>query len=135
MTYNWQHCIRHNLPSNQILLDIVICLSSVSMFVAIIAMWDLWEQRCDVKFCVKLRKTLTETFHLLKYAYGSVILFKIDHQSIDDSRRPLTSTDDTHVQNINEELAKQIGNSVRSCRDILTDKLKTHWVEENFVSC
>ncbi|KAJ8927971.1 hypothetical protein NQ314_019497 [Rhamnusium bicolor] len=77
-------------------------------------MFDLREQRCNVKFCVKLGKMFTETFQLLKEAYGGVALsrpqsyewftrFESGRESIEEDHRPerpSTLTDDTHLQKI-----------------------------------
>ena len=76
---------------------------------------SLKEQRIAVKFCVKFRKSATETFAILNSAYGDVVIkrtacfkwhehFKGDRQSIDDDERPghpSTSTEDPHVDKIN----------------------------------
>jgi hypothetical protein len=36
-----------------------------------------FEQRVNIKFCVKLGKTATETLHLLRDAYGDEALKKL----------------------------------------------------------
>ena len=76
---------------------------------------SLKEQRIVMKFCVRLRKSATETFAMLNTAYGDVVMkrtacfkwhehFKGDRQSIDDDERPgrpSTSTYDPHVDKMN----------------------------------
>ena len=128
------------------------------MLVAIFEMCDFLEQRCNVKFCVKLGKTFTETFQLLKQAYGDDALgrtqcyewfsrFKSGRQSIEDDPRPgrpSTSTDDSHVQKINDlvranrrltvrEIAEEVSISTGSCHEILTEKFNLHRVAAKFV--
>lgn len=121
-------------------------------------MRDFPEQRCNVKFCVKLGQTFTETFQLLKQAYGDDALsrtqcyewflrFKSGRQSIEDDPRPgrpSTSTDEFHVRKINDlvcansrltvrEIAEDVGISVGSCQEILTEKLNMHRVAAKFL--
>ncbi|XP_076337614.1 protein GVQW3-like [Tachypleus tridentatus] len=134
-------------------------LSEVRFFrLADFRMNDLKEQRLAVKFCVKLGKSATETFAMLNTAYGDVAMkrtacfkwherFKDGRQSIEDDERPgrlSMSTDDPHVVKINtlvranrrltvRELAEECGISVGSCYEILTKKLKMHWVAAKFV--
>jgi hypothetical protein len=54
------------------------------------------EQREAIKFCVKLKKTATETFEMLKSAYGEVSLSKTSvfewHKWFNEGRR--SSQDD-----------------------------------------
>ncbi|CAK9809034.1 Protein GVQW3 [Anthophora quadrimaculata] len=101
-------------------------------------------QRCNVKFCVKLGKTFTETFALLKQAYGGdtfsrtqyyewFVRFKTGRQSIEDDPRPgrpLTATDNTCIEKISDlvrancrltvrELSEKVGISIGSCHEIL----------------
>jgi hypothetical protein len=75
---------------------------------------DLEEQRVCVKFSFKFGKTFTETFQMLKHAYGEDCLsrsqchewyqgFKLDRISIEDDpkcARPSTSMDDDHVEKV-----------------------------------
>ena len=112
---------------------------------------SLKEQRFAVKFCVKLGKSVTETFPMLNTAYGDVAMkrtacfkwherSKGGRQSIDDGERPgrpSNLTDDPHVDKINtlvranrrltiRELAEECGISVGSRYEITTAKLKMH---------
>jgi hypothetical protein len=48
------------------------CVGEVSFFVVLNV--SKWEQRATIKFCVKLKKTATETFAMLKNAYGEECL-------------------------------------------------------------
>ena len=71
-----------------------------------------FEQRCAIKFCVKLGETGIETFDKLKQAYGEHVLsssqifkwvkaFSEGRESIKGearSRRPLTSKTDNNVE-------------------------------------
>ena len=71
-----------------------------------------FEQRCAIKFCVKLGETGIETFNKLKEAYGEHALsrsqvfkwfkaFSDGRESIKDeprSRRPSTSKTDNNVE-------------------------------------
>jgi hypothetical protein len=77
-------------------------------------MKDLEEQRVCVKFCLKLATTFTETFQMLKQAYGEDCLsrtqcyewyqcFKPGRTSTKDNSktgRPSTSTYDDHVEKV-----------------------------------
>ena len=119
---------------------------------------NLKEQQFAVKFCVKLGKSTTETFSILKTAYGDVAMkratcfrwhkrFKNGRLSVEDderSGRPSTSTDDPHIDKINtlvranrrqtvRELAEECGISVGSCHHILTEELKMHLFAAKFL--
>ena len=121
---------------------------------------NLKEQRFAVKFCVKLGKSTTETLAMLNTAYGDVPIkratcfrwhkrFENGLLSVEDderSRRPSTSTDDPHIDEINtlvranrrltvRELAEECGISVGSCHHILKEELKMHRVAAKFVPC
>ena len=76
---------------------------------------NLKEQPFAVKFCVKLGKSTTETFAMLNTDYGDVAMkratcfrwhkrFKNGRLSVEDnerSGRSFTSTDDSHIDEIN----------------------------------
>jgi transposase len=73
-------------------------------------------QRICVKFCVKIEKSVTETFEMLKIAFGEDAIcrtqtyewwkrFKEGRTSVDDdqrSGRPSTSKTDDNVANVRE---------------------------------
>jgi hypothetical protein len=77
-------------------------------------MKDLEQQRVCMKFCLKLAKTFTETFRMLKQAYGEDYFsrtqnyewyhrFKSVRTSTEDdpkTGRPSTSVDDDHVEKV-----------------------------------
>ncbi|XP_046145615.1 protein GVQW3-like [Osmia bicornis bicornis] len=115
------------------------------------------EQRICVKFCVKLKKTFTETFQMLREAFGDECLsrsrchewygrFKEGRTSSADnprSGRPTTSTDDAHVAEVNtlvranrrltvRELAEECKISFGACQEILTEKLKMRRLIRDF---
>ena len=76
------------------------------MLSAIIEMADFREQRACIKFCLKLGKTATECYEMLKTAFGEQAMghsqtfqcfsrFKADGTSINDDERcgqPVSST-------------------------------------------
>ena len=118
---------------------------------------ELEEQRMCVKFCCKLGKNFKETFQLLNQAYREDCMsqmqcyewfkrFKEGRMSFgEDPRpgRPSTSTDD-HVERVHgvirgnhrltvQEVADEVGISIGSCHQILTEKLQMHHVSAKFV--
>ena len=107
-----------------------------------------YEQRVNVKFCYKLGKTFSETFEMIRTVYGDDSLsrtqcyewfrrFKEGRESVEDdhrSGRPSTSTDDFHVNQVNElvrsnrrltvrEMADDCDISFGSCQTILSEHL------------
>ena len=74
------------------------------------------EQRVNVKFCVKLGKSATETYHFLKKVYGDECLsrtqvfewfkrFKEGREEIGDDQRPgrpSTSKTEANIEKIGE---------------------------------
>ncbi|XP_041364366.1 protein GVQW3-like [Gigantopelta aegis] len=78
------------------------------------------EQRANIKFCVKLGKSVTETLEMLKQAYGNKAMrrarcfewhsrFKRDRTPLEDaerSGRPSTSTTPENVEEI-ERIVRQ----------------------------
>ncbi|KAL4120451.1 hypothetical protein QTP88_013142 [Uroleucon formosanum] len=122
---------------------------------AVFDMSEINEQRVSIKFCLKLGKNETETYTMIKTAFGEYSLsrsvtfewykrFKDGRQSTDDdprSGRPSTSRNDDVVKKIKEkvrndrrltvrELANEAGISIGSCDEILTENLqmKRTWV-------
>ena len=119
---------------------------------------NLKEQRFDLKFCVTVGKSSTDTGAMLNTAYGDVATkratcfrwhtrFKNDRLSVEDderSGRPSTSTDEPYIDKINtlvranrrltvRELTEECGISVGSCHHILMEELKMHCVAAKFV--
>ncbi|XP_025421236.1 protein GVQW3-like [Sipha flava] len=109
---------------------------------------NISEQRVCIKFCFKIGKNATETFELIKLAFGNVALsrgvtfdwfkrFKDGRISIEDDHRPgrpLTSkTNDTIIlvrEKIRSdrrltvrEVANEVGISIGTCHSILSDEL------------
>jgi transposase len=116
------------------------------------------EQRICVKFCVKIGKSVTETFEMLKIAFGEVDIcrtqtyewwkrFKEGRTSVDDdprSGRPSMSKTDDNVAKVREfirsnrrltvrEVAEEVGISKTVCHEILTENLGMHRIATKFV--
>jgi hypothetical protein len=113
-------------------------------------MKDLEEQHVCIKFCFKLAKTFTETFQMLKQAYGEDCLsrtqcyewyqhFKSGRTSTEDDPKPgrlSTSMNDDLVEKVRtviREVSEEVGISKSSCHTILTKKLEMHHVAAKFV--
>ena len=91
------------------------------------AMQENIEQRYDIKFCVKLKKSATETFVSLTEAYGDATLlrtmvfkwhkaFREGRENVDEdprSGRPISSTNDQNVEVVWAVMAKDRRLSVR----------------------
>jgi len=91
------------------------------------AMQENIEQRYDIKFCVKLKKSATETFVSLTEAYGDATLlrtmvfkwhkaFKEGRENVEDdprSGRPNSSTNDQNVEVVPAVMAQDRRLSVR----------------------
>lgn len=85
------------------------------------------EQRYAIKFCVKLKKSATETFASLTEAYGDATLsrtmvfrwhkaFKEGRENVEDdprSGRPISSTNDENVEVVRAVMVKDRRLSVR----------------------
>ena len=109
---------------------------------------NITEQRACIKFCFKIGKNATETFELIKWAFGDVSLsrcvtfdwfkrFKEGRISIEGDHRlgrPLSSkTNDTITLVRNKirndrrltvrEVANEVGISIGTCHSILSDEL------------
>ena len=116
------------------------------------------EQRICVKFCVKIGKYVTETFEMLKIAFGEEAMcrthtyewwkrFKGGRTSFDDdphSGRPSTSKNDDNVAKVREvirsnrlltvrDVAEEVIISKTVCHEILTENLGMHRIAANFV--
>jgi len=113
-----------------------------------------------VKCCCKLGKNFTDTFQLLNQAHGEDCTsrtqcyewfkhFKDGRMSVGEDPKPgrlSTSTDDDHVERVRavihrnrrltvREVADEVGISIGSCRQILTEKLQMRRVSAKFVPC
>ncbi|KAL4083381.1 hypothetical protein QTP88_028705 [Uroleucon formosanum] len=109
---------------------------------------NILEQRACIKFCFKIGKYATETFELIKLAFGDLALsrcvtfdwftrFKEGRISIEDNHRPgrpsTSKTNDTITlvrdkiisdQRLTvREVANEVGISIGTCHSILSDEL------------
>jgi len=116
------------------------------------------EQRICVKFCVKIGKSVTETFEMLKISFRVEAMgrtqtyewwkrFKEGRTSVDDdpcSGRPSTSKTDDNVAKVREvirsnrrltvrEVAEEVSISKTVCHEILTENLGMHRMAAKFV--
>ena len=115
------------------------------------------EQRICVKFCVKIGKSVTKTFEMLKIAFGEEAMcrtqtyewwqrFKEGRTSVDDPRsgRPSTSKTDDNVTKVREvirsnrrltvgEVAEDVSISKTVCHEILTENFGMHRIAAKFV--
>ena len=114
------------------------------------------EQRICVKFCVKIGKSVTETFEMLKIAFGEEAVcrtqtyewwkrFKKGRTSVDDDPgRPSTSKTNDNVAKVREvicsnrrltvrEVAEEVSISKTVCHEILTENLGMHRIAAKFV--
>jgi hypothetical protein len=107
-----------------------------------------------------LEKSVTETFEMLKIAFGEETMcrtqmyelwkrFKEGRTSVDDdphSGRPSTSKTDDNVAKVREvirsncrltvrEVAEEVSISKTVCREILTKNLGMHHIAAKFVPC
>ena len=116
------------------------------------------QQQICVKFCVKIGKYVTETFEILKIAFGEEAMcrthtyerwkrFKEGRTSVDDdprSGRPSTSKTDDNVAKVRDvirsnrrltvrEVAEEVSISKIVCHEILTENLGMNRVAAKFV--
>ena len=91
------------------------------------------EHRVNVKFCVKLGKSATETCDLLKKVYGDeclsrtqgfewVEMFKEEREEIGDNQhpgRPSTSKIDTNIEKISEIVWQNHRLSIRAVAELI----------------
>jgi histone-lysine N-methyltransferase SETMAR len=106
------------------------------------------EQRTNIKFCVLLKKSPSETLRMLEKAYGKAAMkktqvykwhkrFRDGRASVNDdprSGRPSTSTNDNNIERVRnvvrsdwrksiQEISSEIGISVGSVHSILRKNL------------
>ena len=130
------------------------------LFMGLLTMKEIEEQRVCVKFCCNLGKNFTETFQLLNQAYGEDSMsrtqcyewfkcFKENRMLVGEDPRPgwpSTSTNNDHVMRVCAvihgnsrltvwEVADEAGISIGSCHQIFTEKLQMHHVSAKFVPC
>jgi len=116
------------------------------------------EQRVCIKFCVRLGKTRSETFEMLKQAFGDSCMsrsrtfewfgrFKNGRTSTandDRSGRPSTTTPPSKVEEVRaavnqdhrrtiHDLCAEVGIGYGSCQRILTEQLNVHRIAAKFV--
>ena len=120
-------------------------------------MAEVDEQRVCIKFCVRLGKTGSETFEMLKQAFGDSCMsrsrtfewfgrFKNGRTSTandDQSGRPSTATTPSKVEQVRaavnqdrrtiHDLCAEVGIGYGSCQRILTEQLNMHRIAAKFV--
>ena len=121
-------------------------------------MAEVDEQRVCIKFCVRLGKTGSETFEMLKQAFGDSCMsrsrtfewfgrFKNGRTSTandDRSGRPSTATTPSKVEEVRaavnqdrrrtiHDLCAEVGIGYGSCQRILTEQLNMHRIAAKFV--
>ncbi|XP_015367479.1 PREDICTED: putative uncharacterized protein FLJ37770, partial [Diuraphis noxia] len=109
---------------------------------------NISEQRACIKFCFKIGKNATESFELIKLAFGDIALsrcvtfdwfkrFKEGRISIEDDHRPgrpSTSKTNDIISLVRDkirsdrkltvrEVANEVGISIGTCHSILSDEL------------
>jgi hypothetical protein len=104
------------------------------------------EQRFSIKFCVKLKKTATETLQMIQEAYGEDALsrnqvfqwhkkFREGRDDVHDKQRvgpPSTSHMDTNVQKVHDVLNNDRRLSIRAIADeVGIDKMTVHNIIKN----
>jgi histone-lysine N-methyltransferase SETMAR len=137
---------------------IVVLVKCDPRFSVISEMADLKEQRIFVKLCFRLGKTASETYEILKTAFGDIAMgrtqtfewfsrFKRGETSIEDSLRsgrPPTGRTDENVENVRKivsenrrntitEIAGRLGLSYGTCQRILTEDLNMRRISAKFV--
>jgi len=121
-------------------------------------MAEVDEQKVCIKFCVRLGKTGSETFEMLKQAFGDSYMsrsrtfewfgrFKNGRTSTtndDRSGRPSTATTPSKVAQVRaavnqdrcctiHDLCAEVGISYGSCQRILTEQLNMYRIAEKFM--
>jgi len=135
----------------------VYCISRLR-FSDIDGMAEVDEQRVCIKFCVRLGKTGSETFEMLKQTFGDSCMsrsrtfewfgsFKIGRTSTandDRSGRPSTATTPSKVEQVRaavnqdrrrtiRDLCAEVGIGYGSCQRILTEQMNMHPTAAKFV--
>jgi len=137
-----------------------LCVYSISRlrFSDIGGMVEVDEQRVCIKFCVRLGKTGSETFEMMKQAFGYSCMsrsqtfewsgrFKNGRTSTandDRSDRPSTGTTPSKVEQVRaavnqncrrtiHDLCAEVGICYGSCQRILTEQLNMHRTAAKFV--
>jgi len=135
----------------------VYCISRLR-FSDIGGMAEVDKQRVCIKFCVRMGKTGSETFEMLKQAFGDSCMnrsqtfvwfgrFKNGRTSTandDRSGWPSTATTPSKVEQVRvavnqdcrhtiHNLCAEVGIGYRSCQRILTEQLNMHWIAAKFV--
>ena len=106
------------------------------------------EQRCAIKFCVKLSENLTETYEKLRRAYGEHDLsrtqvfrwhkaFLVGHESVEDEHRcgrPCTSKTDENVTKVRDLVRSDRRLTVRMISSVLNLNRQTvHDLDKRFI--
>lgn len=116
------------------------------------------EQRANIKFCVLLHKSPSETLRLLQEAYGEAAMKKTQvfswHKRFSEGRviikddqrtgRPSTSTNEANIQRVRDvimddrrktirELSAEVGISFGSVQKILHKHLNMHYISQKLV--
>jgi hypothetical protein len=108
-----------------------------------------FEQRVNIKFCVKLGKTATETFQLLRDTYGDEALsqarvvgwhrrFVLGRVSVEDdtiSGRPSSSRNEHNVVPIRDMIREDRTVTVRILADALHNSKSTSLFNSDVHSC
>ena len=142
------------------LLHVSLCVYCISRlrFSDIGGMAEVDEQKLCIKFCVRVGKTGSETFEMLKQAFGDSCMsrsrtfewfgrFKNGRTSTandDRSGRPSTATTPSKVEQVRaavnqdrrrtiHDLCAEVGIGYGSCQRILTEQLNMHRIAAKFV--
>jgi len=103
------------------------------------------EQHVSVKFCVKLEKSATQTYDLLKKVYGDECLshtqvfewfkrFKEGREEIGDNQhpsRPRTSKSDANYEKVGEIVRQNHRLSIRAVAELINIDKKTRQILHN----